>query len=111
MSWDENAGLSNWIDFRRRELIRQRDLLRSIWRWYLGPLIPGLAVMFMAFAQAAVGSHSHVKHPGVLVAIDGLFFVTVFLVVAMLNKKAARKLQRQIDDLDRQSGTGASESA
>jgi hypothetical protein len=32
------------LEFHRRELVRQRDLLRSVWRWYLGPLIPGLAV-------------------------------------------------------------------
>jgi hypothetical protein len=110
-SLDENAGLSNWIDFRRNELVRQRDLLKSIWRWYLGPLIPGIAAMFLAFAQAVLGGHLHVKHPGVSVGVDGLFFVTVFLVAARLNARAARKLQRQIDDLDRQSGTGASESA
>lgn len=107
----ENAGLASWIEFRRQELVRQRDLLRGIWRWHLGPLVPGLAVMYLAFVRVALSSHSHMKHPGVLVGVDGLFFATVFLVAARVNKRAARKLQRQIDDLDRQSGTGASESA
>ena len=32
---DEKAGLSSWIQFQRRELVRQRDLLQSVWLWYL----------------------------------------------------------------------------
>ena len=42
---DETAGLLGSIEFRRRELVRQRDLLRSVWRWYIGPCIPGLVVL------------------------------------------------------------------
>jgi hypothetical protein len=41
----KDAGRSSWVEFQRRELERQRDLSSSVWQWYLGPLVPGLAVL------------------------------------------------------------------
>jgi hypothetical protein len=37
-------GRTVCVGFYRGELERQRDLLRGVWKWYLGPLFPGLAV-------------------------------------------------------------------
>src|ERR1035437_9119581 len=37
-------ALTASLEFPRRELVRQRDLLRSVWRWYIGPIVPGLVV-------------------------------------------------------------------
>ncbi|HEV2135220.1 MAG TPA: hypothetical protein VGR47_13380 [Terracidiphilus sp.] len=92
----EDAGRSSWIEFRRAELVRQRGLLRSIWRWYIGPLIPGVIVVFIAAARAA-------RHSLIIWMADAVFVVAVFLGIAWLNKKAERKLQRQIEELDAQS--------
>jgi hypothetical protein len=39
-------------DFHRGELVRQRDALRGIWRWYLGPLVPGLLVYWIGVGFA-----------------------------------------------------------
>ncbi len=93
----EDAVLTSFIDFQRRELIRQRDLLRSVWRWYLGPLIPGLVVLIASFGRANPG---HLKHPGLMVAIYAIAVGAVFVGIAKLNGRAARRLQRQIDRLD-----------
>jgi len=90
------ANATTCLDFHRRELGRQRDLLRRVWRWYLGPLVPGVLVMLgarlveewarggLAFALA-VGS--------VLVS------AVVFLGTWWFNEAGARKLQREIDAL------------
>jgi hypothetical protein len=92
-----NAGVTeSCIDFHRRELERQRDLLRTVWRWYLGPLVPGLFLMLLdrlieawaggGFAPAAaVGS--------------AVIVVLVFVGIWWLNAVGARKLQREIDAL------------
>jgi uncharacterized MAPEG superfamily protein len=93
----KDAGLSSCIEFKRRELERQRDLLSSVWRWYLGPLIPGMAVLLAAFFRANPG---HLKHPAFIVVPEAIFFAAICFVVAKLNSNAARKLQRQIDELD-----------
>ena len=94
----EDAGRSSFIEFRRSELVRQRDLLSSVWRWYLGPLIPGMAVLLaMSFNHAIRGGHTF---PVVFVALFAVFVAAVFAGIARLNGRAARKLQRQIDELD-----------
>jgi hypothetical protein len=93
----EDAGLSSCIEFQRRQLEQQRDLLRSVWRWYLGPLVPGLAVLLVAFWRANPG---HLKHPAFIVVPEAIFFAAVTFAIAKLNHNAARKLQRQIEELD-----------
>jgi hypothetical protein len=86
-----DASLATYLDFHRRELERQRDLLRRIWSWYLGPLIPGFLVLVVS------GAIAHPRPWIVAYAISAFVF---FLLVAKLNRQAARKLQREIDELD-----------
>jgi hypothetical protein len=93
----EDAGRSSWLEFQRRELVRQRDLLRSIWRWYLGPVIPGLVVLVVAFART---SYVH-AHPSILL-IDVSLMAAVFLAIDRVNARGARRLQQQIDELEEQ---------
>lgn len=93
----EDMGLSSCIEFQRRQLEQQRDLLRSVWRWYLGPLIPGMAVLLFAFGRANPG---HLKHPALVVVPEAMFFAAVAVAIASVNGRAARRLQRQIDELE-----------
>jgi hypothetical protein len=99
----EDAGLTSWVDFHRRELERQRQLLSSIWRWYLGPFIPGIAVIIVA---AERGSSGRTENPGLVAAMYAAFCAVAFVAIAKLNSRAARKLQRQIDALDELSREG-----
>ena len=96
---DEQAGLENWIQFRRRELVRQRDLLRSIWRWYLGPMVPGLVVVIAASLRHGRSHLAFVFG----VTVYALAVAAFFVWGGRLNARAAEKLQRQIDELDEQS--------
>ena len=92
-----DPGSISFLEFQRRELVRQRDLLRSVWRWYLGPLVPGLAVLIFAFGRA---NPAHYPHMGLVVAVYVAVVAAVFFAIGLLNKNAARRLQRQIDELD-----------
>ncbi|MDT9600500.1 hypothetical protein [Sphingosinicella rhizophila] len=88
-----------WIDFHRAMLVRQRDALRSIWSWYLGPLVPGLIVFTVGIGEglpAPVGVPTTI---GVLVIIG-----VIFQAIARLNRKAAARLQAEIDLLDGSQG-------
>ena len=91
------AGLSSFIDFQRRQLIRQRDMLANIWSWYLGPLLPGLVVLMAAVGHATAG---RVPHAWLFTALYIGIIVVVFGAIDLLNKHAARRLQLQIDELD-----------
>ncbi len=93
----KDAGLSSYVEFQRRELGRQRDALSSVWSWYLAPLVPGMAVLLTAFGLANPG---HSPHIWLVVGIEVLVMGAMCFWIAKLNSAAARKLQKQIDDLE-----------
>ena len=92
-----DLGVADCLQFYRGELERQRDLLNGVWRWYLGPMVPGLAVVMLALTRTNPG---HLKHIGWVIAIYGAVIALVFLFVWRLNERAARSLQQRIDALD-----------
>ncbi len=81
------------LDFHRTELERQRDLLRGVWKWYLLPLIPGLAVFLLGLAVEQLAGH------WLPAAGTALACALVFILVGSVNHAAARRLQQQIDAL------------
>ena len=89
-----DMGNSSSLDFFRSELERQRDLLKNVFPWYLAPLIPGYLALNVAYAF---------KFPGLIrwagLGLLDVIFVAIFLGVWYLNQRAARCLQRSIDDL------------
>jgi hypothetical protein len=84
--------LSASVEFHRRELARQRDLLRTVWRWYIGPIVPGLVVV-----SAAAG-----PHPGLGPKFYGMLvlYAVVFGFIVWLNYRGSLRLDRQIAELD-----------
>lgn len=90
-------GLASGLEFFRRELERQRDLVGSVWSWYLGPLMPGWVVLMVALARTNPG---HLRHFGLSFAGFNLVAALAFVFVWRLNQGAARKLQRRIDELN-----------
>ena len=87
-----DLGAANSLQFHRSELERQMDFLKHIWRWYLWPLVPGLA----AFSLTTV-VHGR-EHPLPIVLVNSLFAFSLIL-VWRLNAYAVRCLQRRIDEL------------
>jgi hypothetical protein len=83
------------IAFHRRELIRQRDALRSVPIWYLAPFVPGLVVFLVGLSLQAPSTWLSLLTIG---AAAG-FCALVFGLVWWLNKWAASQLQKQIDAL------------
>ena len=76
------------------ELIRQRDALRSVLLWYLGPLVPGIAVFLAGLYVQIPQARRHVLFTAVLC-------IVVFAGVWALNRWGASRLQRRIDALAR----------
>ena len=92
------------VAFRRHELERQRDLLLGVWRWYLLPFVPGLVVFRLGLFAFTMRQPHASEHTGTIVTVFALTVVgcaAVFAGVAKLNHWAARKLQREIDALER----------
>ena len=93
-SMPATMGTSTSLQFFRVELERQRDVVKNVWPWYLAPLVPGFVVLTVGYALARpypVGLASAVW-------LDAIVAVLFFLVWKM-NQRAARCLQRTIDQL------------
>jgi hypothetical protein len=87
-------GASASLQYFRAELERQRDVVQNVWSWYLAPLVPGF--VFLSFGY--VRSMPHPK--GLLAAaILDVFVAALFFGVWRMNMRAARCLQRKIDEL------------
>lgn len=86
------VSASAWMDFYRRELVRQRDALRSIWKWYLAPFVPGIILILVGRAIQFQGKLTPVF-------VTAAICIAVFAGIWALNAWVARKLQRRIDEL------------
>lgn len=86
-------------DHYRAELVRQRDALAGVWRWYLAPLAPGLALFFAAlWRSVATTGGTAAANTAILPA--ALIAVAVFAGIHWLNRIAARRLTAAIAALD-----------
>lgn len=90
-----NMATAACVGFYRDELARQRDLLRSVWKWVILPIVPGLVLLAVYRLMTA--------EPGKLwLHLVGVLFEAVLLCgVAWLNMRAARRLDCRISELDR----------
>jgi hypothetical protein len=86
-------GQTSGVEFLMRELARQRDLLRGVWRWYLAPPLPGMALYFAAVARTNPGA------PRWALAFPAAAVLLVFAGIWWMNARAAAGLQRQIDEI------------
>jgi hypothetical protein len=94
---------ASWADFHRAELVRQRDALRSVWRWYLGPFVPGMVVFLAGVAFAPDAAAPLAAKAGVF-ALGIAVIGAIFWLVAQLNVRAAAALDKEIAALDRARG-------
>ena len=93
------ASAASLIDFQRGELTRQRDALKSVWLWYVGPVVPGFVLWLVAMG---IGTPDHAPvRPIASLAITAVVAAFVFGGVIQLNLLGAARLQRMIDDLER----------
>lgn len=91
-------GARPLIAHQRAQLVRQRDALAKVWLWYLLPFAPGLGVMM--FGPALARGPAALLHMGWGDSLSMLFVAAVFAGIWWLNRRAARKLQKAIDELD-----------
>ena len=81
-------GLTTSVDFYRRQL-SQPDLAATPWE-YLAPIVPGVGLSLLG------GS---LDLPPAQAAALAAFGVALFLAVLWINRRTARKLQREVDEL------------
>ena len=93
------ASAQTLANHHRDELVRQRDALKSVWRWYLLPFVPGMLV-FMLGATQETGSKLQIWIEVATSAFSLSLMGGLFNGIYALNAHAAKKLDREIDALD-----------
>lgn len=91
----EGVDTLTGLHFYRAELERQREVVRSVWWWYLAPMVPG-------FLVTTVGDMIKSPHLVTLakVTIMDVCVLGMFVWVGKMNMKAARCLTRMIEELN-----------
>ena len=89
---DPGAEAADVRAYYRARLVTEERMLARVGLWYIGPLIPGLA-LFMA---GLAGQFDSVLGFAAFAAIPALVILGIWL----LNRHAANKLRRQIARLD-----------
>ena len=89
----KELGTLGCLDFHLRQLERQRKLLDDSWKWMIW-LIPGMAVL-MAGALAT----APIRKAAPFLVIACAWTATWFWMMLKRNKRKARVLQREIDEL------------
>ena len=96
-----DASAASVLDFHRGELVRQRDMFRSAWLWYLMPMAPGLVLMLASwFVFTPASPVRSLAEQRVGLGFMSVIVLLVFLVAFLVHRIAAYRLQKQIDDLD-----------
>lgn len=92
-------GMQPLADYHRGELVKQREALASVWRWYLLPFVPGVLVF--------VGGVSFAPETGLPLVARLVQFATatgfvaiLFTGICWLNIRAAKQLDAEIAALD-----------
>lgn len=96
-----DLGSSTCIEFHRKSLERQRDALRAVWSWYLLPFVPGLAILAIGSIASQRAAHQgSVGHLVISILASQGIIPAVFFAIWKLNRRAADRLQTQIDELN-----------
>ena len=92
-----DMGNVSCLEFHRKELERHRDFHRGVWRWCLGPAVPGSVLLMVGLAGI---NPVHARQCGWTLLGVNTVVVLMFLYGWVQSEGRARKLQAQIDELD-----------
>lgn len=73
----------------QQRLAHERDLLRSAWLWYVGPMVPGFVMIYL-------GSWATNPARPTFALVGGGSTLAVIALVIILNRRAARRIETEI---------------
>ena len=91
-----DAGLSTGLEFCRRELERQRDLVRRFLLWTFGPILLAIGTFILALARVSTKNRGLFPN-----GLPFLIAIVVWIVAYFyLRYREQRELQHEIDELN-----------
>jgi hypothetical protein len=91
-----DAGLSTGLEFCRREIERQRDLVRRVLLWSLGPVMLAIGTLILALAMVSTKDRGLIPN-----GLPFLIAIVVWIIAYFnIRFREQRELQREIDELN-----------
>ena len=87
------------VEAYRRQLIRQRNALRTVGIWYLAPFVPGMALIMLGRWYQMHAPGRPIAQDRAIILASSAFVVLVMAAIWLLNLRGARRLQKRIDEL------------
>lgn len=94
------AGLG-LVEFHRRELVRQRDAVKSAWLWYMLPFVPGMVLMMLGRWYQSHASWRSLAWDHEVIILCAIIIALMFGIIRLVQILRVAKLQRKIDELDK----------
>lgn len=91
----EDAGLSTGLEFCRREIERQRDLVRRVLLWTFGPIMLSIGTFILALAMVITKGRGLFPN-GLPFLIAIIVWIFTYFTIRV---REQRDLQREIDEL------------
>lgn len=86
-------------DFHRAQLVRQRDALATVWRWYLAPFVPGILVFVLGVNLSAdTGLPLTARLASAATSLG--FAAAIFVAIGWLNSRVVKRLEKEIKALE-----------
>jgi hypothetical protein len=99
--WSENlsadATFSTGLEFYRREVERQQNLVRRILAWSFGPIVLSICTFIVTFFEITRGGSLRMR--AVSVMPFTILFVIWIILFFVFRSRGQRKLQQEIDEL------------
>jgi hypothetical protein len=90
-----DSSARDCLEFHRRQLVRQRDMLRRVGPRQIGPVMPGFVLFYAGVWDSSVRD----TKSAIVMAITGILAASVFGFVYWCNVRAANKMQQELDAL------------
>jgi hypothetical protein len=91
----EGVDTLTGLRFYRTELERQREVVRSVWWWYLAPMVPGFLLYTLGYVIKFPRPASWAS-----IGLMDLVVAGLFVWIWRMNMKAAHCLTRMIEELN-----------
>lgn len=90
-----DATLKTGLEFYRRELQRQQDVIGRILRWSFGPVILSIGILILVLVEMATGRSLPIRSVAPFASLIVIWLIAFFV----RRSRGQRKLQREIDVL------------
>jgi len=91
-----DAGLSTGLEFCRREIERQRDLLRRVLLWSFGPVLLTMGTFILALAMVGTRERGIIPNGLPFLVLIVVWIVSYFII----RLREQQALQRELDELN-----------